>query len=192
MPGPLVGIGLRALTRLLPAIGRRIGIGGGTRALARRPPIIDARGPGASFGTLARRGGGLLAGGGAFALGGEALSGLFGGGDDGGTTAVRGPIEELKPGMVLPDGTVIGKVWSTDGGVPNMATSWDRKKGIAMRRDGTVKVFRYQKHLVISRNPRVRTINRAAKRVDSLTKSLVKTRTAAKRAGDTVPGRRRS
>ena len=133
--------------------------------------------------SLARRVGGIgLTGGGIFGVT-EGLGALFGG-DGPGAGPVTGPITELAAGMILPDGFVVGKVWSTNGNFANMGQSLDGKKGIALRNNGTVRIFTYPKHIVVSRNPRLGTLSRATRRLDTLTNRLVKTRPQAKRSRD--------
>lgn len=43
---------------------------------------------------------------------------------------------------------------------------------IAMRKDGTVKLYRPRKHIVVSSNPRVKNLVRARDRIDNLSKRL--------------------
>lgn len=151
-----------------------------------------------TLGTLGRRGASSLGrkalGIGATGLGvfgvTEGLGGLFGG-DGAGAGPVTGPISEIQAGMILPDGFVVGKVWSTNGQFNNMGQSLDGKKGIALRTNGTVRIFTYPKHIVVSRNPRVGTLSRAARRLDTMTNRLIKSRPAAKRAGDRMKGRKK-
>ena len=64
--------------------------------------------------------------------------------------------------------TIVG-LWST-----GTALFYQVQDGriAALRKDGTVRIYRPQKHLVISRNPRIKTFDRARKRFDKLSKML--------------------
>lgn len=70
----------------------------------------------------------------------------------------------------------------TVGGVP-VVKSWQGGRmgltadgrGVALRKNGTVKIFRYQKPIVVTRNPRVGTLLRADKRLTRLTHGLRRT-----------------
>ena len=167
---PLATRGLSLLGQLLgrgQSIARTAGgpLGGAFRQLpapVRRGVSIGAQGLGLGAG---------------FEVGGNLLGGGGGGGG-----MVQGPLSEISPGMIFPTGEVIGKVWSTNGQFNNMAQTLDGKKGVALRNDGTVRIFRYQKHLVISRNPRARDVARASKRLDRLMSGLVKSGTTSRRA----------
>ena len=74
-------------------------------------------------------------------------------------------------GGMLPPGTTIVKTWHT--GTAQFARLADGRMAV-QRKDGTIKVWRPQKHIVIPRNPRVGTLIRADKRLDRLTKGLRK------------------
>lgn len=152
---------------------RTLGTAGGTigRSVARRVAGVGATGLGV-FGVT------------------RGLEGVFGGGE-GGAGPVTGPIQELTVGMILPDGFVVGKVWSTNRDFNNMGQSLDGKKGIALRTNGTVRIFTYPKHIVVSRNPRVGSLSRAARRLDTMTNRLIKSRPAAKRAGERMKGKKK-
>ena len=167
---PLVGAGLRTLaTRLAGTLGSA-----GRQALQTGRGFQNLPAPVRKGVSIGAQGIGLGAG---FEVGGNLL-----GRDGGGGGLVGGPLSELQPGMIFPTGEVVGKVWSTNGQFPNMAQTLDGKKGIALRNDGTVRIFRYQKHIVVSRNPRARDVARASKRLDRLMSGLVKTGTTSKRA----------
>lgn len=169
-------VGGRALASLL---GRALG-----RTVSPRTAGALASQQGRSLGR--RLGGIAVSGAGVFGVS-EGLESIFGGGGGGaGAGPVTGPITELAVGMILPDGFVVGKVWSTNREFNNMGQSLDGKKGIALRNNGTVRIFTYPKHIVVSRNPRVGSLSRAARRLDTMTKRLVRTRPAAKRAGEAV------
>ncbi len=183
---PLAGIALGSLARLgLGGIGRLFGgrLGAAVTAGVVGGPIVARRAIGGRGGAI-RLGAGAIGGG----LLGAGASGGFGGGDGG---VVSGPISELQAGMIFPDGLVIGNVWSTNREFNNMGQSLDGKKGIALRTNGTVRVFTYKKHIVVSSNPRVATLSRAARRLDTMTARLVKTRPQAKRAGENMRGKKR-
>lgn len=74
-------------------------------------------------------------------------------------------------GGMLPPGTTIVKVWNT--GTAQFARLADGRIAV-QKRDGTIKVYRPQKHIVIPRNPRVGTLIRADKRLQRLTTGLRK------------------
>lgn len=71
----------------------------------------------------------------------------------------------------LPPGTTIVKTWHT--GTAQFARLADGRMAV-QRKDGTIKVWRPQKHIVIPRNPRVGTLIRADKRLQRLTTGLRK------------------
>ena len=74
-------------------------------------------------------------------------------------------------GGMLPPGTTIVKTWHT--GTAAFARLADGRMAV-QRKDGTIKVWRPQKHIVIPRNPRVGTLIRADKRLQRLTTGLRK------------------
>jgi len=74
-------------------------------------------------------------------------------------------------GGLLPAKDTVVKVWTT--GTANFARLVDGRIAV-QRKDGTIKVYRPQKHIVIPRNPRVGTLIRADKRLKRLTKGLRK------------------
>lgn len=74
-------------------------------------------------------------------------------------------------GGMLPPGTTIVKVWNT--GTAQFARLADGRIAV-QKRDGTIKVYRPQKHIVIPRNPRVGTLIRADKRLNRLVVGLRK------------------
>jgi len=81
-------------------------------------------------------------------------------------------------GGQLPPGTTVVKVWNT--GTAQFARLLDGRIAV-QRKDGTIKVYRPQKHIVIPRNPRVGTLIRADKRLERLTKGLRKVVRSGKR-----------
>lgn len=81
-------------------------------------------------------------------------------------------------GGQLPAGTTIVKTWHT--GTAAFARLADGRIAV-QRKDGTIKTYRPQKHIVIPRNPRVGTLIRADKRLDRLTKGLRKVVRTGKR-----------
>ena len=81
-------------------------------------------------------------------------------------------------GGQLPPGTTIVKVWHT--GTAQFARLLDGRIAV-QRKDGTIKTYRPQKHIVIPRNPRVGTLIRADKRLDRLVKGLRKVVRSGKR-----------
>jgi len=81
-------------------------------------------------------------------------------------------------GGMLPPGTTIVKTWNT--GTAQFARLADGRIAV-QRKDGTIKVYRPPKHIVIPRNPRVGTLIRADKRLDRLVKGLRKAVRSGKR-----------
>jgi len=81
-------------------------------------------------------------------------------------------------GGMLPAGTTIVKTWHT--GTAQFARLADGRIAV-QRKDGTIKTYRPQKHIVIPRNPRVGTLIRADKRLERLTKGLRKVVRSGKR-----------
>ncbi len=167
------GLALRGIAALAAR-----GIGPGASRGVPLSRLLGTGGAGAGLRRAAGIAGSLLTG----AAVASELSEPFFSGSTGGGRVVAGPIRELDAGMIFPTGEVLGKVWSTNGQFNNMAMTMDGKKGIALRNDGTVRIFRYQKHIVVSRNPRARDVARASKRLDRLMSGLVKTGTTSKRA----------
>lgn len=78
----------------------------------------------------------------------------------------------------LPPGTTVVKTWST--GTAEFARLLDGRIAV-QKKDGTIKVYRPQKHIVIPRNPRVGTLIRADKRLERLVKGLRKVVKSGKR-----------
>ena len=74
-------------------------------------------------------------------------------------------------GGMLPPGTTIVKTWNT--GTAQFARLADGRMAV-QRKDGTIKVYRPQKHIVIPRNPRVGTLIGADKRLNRLVVGLRK------------------
>jgi len=74
-------------------------------------------------------------------------------------------------GGQLPPGNVVVKTWNT--GTAQFARLLDGRIAV-QRKDGTIKTYRPQKHIVIPRNPRVGTLIRADKRMKRLVKGLKK------------------
>lgn len=81
-------------------------------------------------------------------------------------------------GGQLPAGTTIVKTWNT--GTAQFARLADGRIAV-QRKDGTIKTYRPQKHIVIPRNPRVGTLIRADKRLERLVKGLRKVVKSGKR-----------
>lgn len=77
----------------------------------------------------------------------------------------------------------IVKVWTTNPstGFPAFARLADGRI-VVTRADGSLKSYRPRKPIVLSTNPRVRDLARAARTVDRLTAAAVKTRVQSKRA----------
>jgi len=85
---------------------------------------------------------------------------------------------DITPGMVT-------KVWVANGTPFGMLADG---RGVVQKRDGRIKIFRYPKHIVLSRNPRIRDLVKATTQIDRLTKKLIKAPAQAKRAKDRVKG----
>jgi len=81
-------------------------------------------------------------------------------------------------GGMLPPGATVVKTWNT--GTAQFARLADGRMAV-QRKDGTIKTWRPQKHIVIPRNPRVGTLIRADKRLDRLVKGLRKVVRSGKR-----------
>lgn len=163
MPGPLVGVGLNALARIAPQVIRVGGAQAGRQAI------------GGGLGRTLTRVASTLGLGGVAGAGFDLATNLVPGGmGGGGGDVVSGPVSSIEAGMVFPDGKVVGKAWSTNGSFNNMGMTMDRKYGIALRNDGTVKTFRYQKHIVIPRNPRMGDYVKASRRLDTITRSVAR------------------
>ena len=180
---PLAVTGLRAALRT-PGV-RQL-----AERLAGRPSLL----PQFTAGEIAR--GALIAGGTAATIEGiSALSERFQrpggfpgqalalpGGPGGPIMPVPGTGRQIRtlPGVggQLPAGTTIVKVWHT--GTAQFARLLDGRIAV-QRKDGTIKTYRPQKHIVIPRNPRVGTLIRADKRLDRLVKGLRKVVRSGKR-----------
>ena len=171
MPLPLIAMGVGALA---PSLGRAIvpRIAGGIfRAFGGRLGLGIA-GASAAAPTVFRRLAGTPAraiatgaGAGALAtLGLQESGNPFGGGGGG---------EGLQVGGPLPDGHTIVKVWSTNGQYNDFGRLADGR-GVAVRRDGTIKTFRYKRHIVLSSDPSVRQLLRADKAIQGKLKGLRK------------------
>lgn len=81
-------------------------------------------------------------------------------------------------GGMLPPGSTVVKTWNT--GTAQFARLADGRIAV-QRKDGTIKTYRPQKHIVIPRNPRIGTLIRADKRLDRLVKGLRKVVKSGKR-----------
>jgi len=93
-----------------------------------------------------------------------------------------GPLAPIMPGETVPADQIV-KVWTTNPavGYPRFGKLADGR-GVVQKIDGSIKTFRFPKHIVVSRNPRIRSLSRAAKRLDKLTAGLMKAPAQAKRA----------
>jgi len=120
----------------------------------------------------------------AFTVAGAGTLALFAGTAEkkGGQMAHRGAGKAMGqlPGVggTLPSKDTVVKVWST--GTAEFARLLDGRIAV-QKKDGTIKTYRPQKHIVIPRNPRVGTLIRADKRLDTLTKGLRKVVRTGKR-----------
>jgi hypothetical protein len=66
-----------------------------------------------------------------------------------------------------------------------------RKRGFFVYPSGMLRTWGYKRHLVISNNPRAKTLARAANKLAKLTSGLVKADTGAKRATKRLKRRKR-
>jgi len=93
----------------------------------------------------------------------------------GGAVSAHGAGQSIStlPGLggTLPPRDTVVKVWNT--GTAQFARLADGRIAV-QKKDGTIKVYRPQKHIVIPRNPRVGTLIRADKRLKRLVKGLKK------------------
>ena len=158
----VAGVGLLALPlarRAIPALG------GAAGRLARR---LGPRGVAGVGGALA---GGAVVGGGALLAG-------RGGGEMGQPGGFLGGIFDVQPPQALAPGVSVAYSWNT-----GTATFYRLTDGrIAVRRkNGIWKVWRPQKHIVVSRNPRTGTLIKADKRIDKLMRGLARRMPAAAR-----------
>ena len=185
-PAGLLGSIGTALARLaLRAPGTRQVITG----LAGRATGIGAL-PGPGLGTIARVAGTAAVGAGLTEIGSQilervgrpAITPAAGPAPSGGVPMHPGTGRGLArlPGVggMLPPGTTIVKTWNT--GTAQFARLADGRIAV-QRKDGSIKVYRPQKHIVIPRNPRVGTLLRAEKRLDRLAKGLRKMVRSGKR-----------
>lgn len=93
------------------------------------------------------------------------------------------PVGPQVPQVPQVGGPTVVKTWGNGRGGSGPTTGLLLSDGriAALRANGTVKVYRPQKHIVVSRNPRLGTLARAASRLDKLTRALVR---APRQAGD--------
>jgi len=142
-----------------------------------------------SLGTAALGAGTRLLGGGggrrdvttAQDLGAAVMPGLEGGGGD------------MLTAILAAQGGMITKVWQPTPQSPIFAKldfpgSNRRSKIIYQRIDGTIGSYTPQRMIVLSRNPRVKDLKRAATRIDALTKSVVKAPVQTRRAKKRMTG----
>ena len=146
---------------------------------------------------IGRRGAILAGGGAAFEGGARALRAVAG---QGRTTTGLGTLQDVFQGgggggqietVLASQGGVITRVWQPHAAGPVFARldfpgSNRRTKIIVQRLDGTLKTYTPARHIVVSRNPRIRNLTRAATRLDKLTAGLVKAPRQTKRAKDRV------
>lgn len=95
--------------------------------------------------------------------------------------------------ILAAQGGMITKVWQPTETSPVFAKldfpgSNRRSKIIYQRRDGTIGTYTPQKMIVLSRNPRVRDLAKAAKRIDNLTKSVIKVPVQTRRSKKRMSG----
>jgi len=164
------GIEMALGTALIAGTG---GSSAGFGAVTKR--FVKTAGPGIARGA-ARKGATIAAGAGAGVLLDRAVTGR------GQQMAHRGAGKAMGqlPGVggQLPSKDTVVKVWTT--GTANFARLLDGRIAV-QKKDGTIKTYRPQKHIVIPRNPRVRTLMRADKRLERLTKGLRKVVRTGKR-----------
>jgi len=116
-----------------------------------------------------------------------------GGGGGSGTTIVGGnvPVPTQVAGVLAGIGGVVTKAWQPhekSGMFYRVDFPGTRRKAriIILKTDGSIKTYTPPSHIVISRNPGVRELSRAAKRLDKLTRGLVKAPTQTKKAKDVM------
>jgi hypothetical protein len=96
-------------------------------------------------------------------------------------------------GILAAQGGMITKVWQPTETSPVFAKldfpgSNRRSKIIFQRRDGTIGTYTPQKMIVLSRNPRIKDLAKAATRIDKLTQSAVKIPRQTKRSKKRMTG----
>jgi len=123
----------------------------------------------------------LLGGGSGDSGGRELMGGAFATGAQGGQSG------DLLGQMLAQQGGIITRVWEANG-VPfarlDYPGSSRRSRILYQRRDGSIGSYVPQRMIVLSRNPRVKDLSRAAKRIDKLTQSVVKAPRLTKKARD--------
>ena len=182
------------LSRLGPLLGILPRAASTSTAVARRaaqfiPP--SARGP---AGTLVRRGTAIAGAGAAFELGSRAFPGGasfpggdipiqgFGGGGRGAFGGGAGGLGIPQPGDQFGT-TFVLRTWTTNPatGFPIFAKLADGRI-VVTKKDGSLKTYRPKKPIVISTNPRIRQVARAARTLDRATASMIKVRKQTQRA----------
>jgi hypothetical protein len=88
------------------------------------------------------------------------------------TMQAGGPIQPFNQGSSIP-GVFVTRVWSNPTTGLRGARLSDGRM-IAERKDGTLKIYRPQKPIVVTRNPRLRSFVRAEERLHKLGKRLKK------------------
>lgn len=140
-----------------------------------------------------------------FSVGTAALGLLPGGGGGGGSIGDQAQLANLQAfagqgdpamlqGILAAQGGMITKVWQPTPQSPVFAKldfpgSNRRSKIIFQRIDGTIGTYTPQRMIVLSRNPRVRDLAKAAKRIDSLTQSVVKVPVQTRRSKKRMTGK---
>jgi len=109
---------------------------------------------------LLAKAGPILAGTGA----GYLINELIGGGGGSGQ-AVVGGVPLGGPGLAEPPASMVAKEWAVNGA--QFYKLIDGRIMVYSKKKGTWKIFRPAKHIVVSRNPKIGTLLRAAKRVDN-------------------------
>lgn len=107
---------------------------------------------------------------------------------------LQGGDQGMLSGILAAQGGMITKVWQPTETSPIFAKldfpgSNRRSKIIFQRRDGTIGTYTPQKMIVLSRNPRVRDLARATKRIDALTQSVVKMPVQTRRSKKRMTGK---
>jgi len=122
-------------------------------------------------------------------IGGRAIEQLPGGDPPGLARLVRG-IQGATGGNVAKARPVSGMPGAWQGSYwPNPFAK--RKRGFFVYPSGMLRTWGYKRHLVISNNPRAKTLARAANKLAKLTSGLVKADTGAKRATKRLKRRKR-
>lgn len=120
----------------------------------------------------------------------------IGGGGGGGPIAIRPggggvPVPSQVAGVLAGIGGVVTKAWrphEASGMFYRIDFPGTRRKAriVILKMDGTIKTYTPASHIVISRNPGVRTLARATKKLDKLTRGLIRAPVQTRRAKEVM------